>query len=173
MMRHLSRAALATLLSIVLVACRSAPPPRELLLVELASEATTLEQALAQQLEPAPGALRFALAFGADADLDLFVTGPLHESVYFANTPSAIGGVLEADLLCGATVPRIESISYPNSPPGRYRVGIDFPKRCDKGDDAVPFAVTVQRAGDAPLAATRGIIYPGEFLAIVLETEVH
>ena len=40
------------------------------------------------------GALRARLVFSADADLDLYVTGPDLETVYFANTPTRLGGVL-------------------------------------------------------------------------------
>ncbi len=131
-----------------------------------------LEQALARQDEPAPGTLRFALAFGAGADLDLFVTGPRYESVYFANTPSAIGGALESDVRCDAPAPRIETITFPDPPPGPYRVSIDFPERCDGLDTAVPFAVTVRRRDNPAHAKTHGIIRPGEFLTIVLETDI-
>jgi hypothetical protein len=172
MIPNTSRIALAAMLSIACFACRSAPALRESVLAELASEAISLEQALFEQETPGPGVLRFSLAFGGAADLDLFVTGPNHESVYFANTPSAIGGALEADLRCDATVPRIEAVMFPDPPPGSYRVGVDFPRRCDERNDAVPFAIAVQRGDEAILAATHGAIRPGEFLTIVLETEI-
>ena len=44
--------------------------------------------------------VRVRLEFGADADLDLFVTDPMHEEIYFANSPSRLGGVFEADRRC-------------------------------------------------------------------------
>ncbi len=167
-----SAALLAAALAIVCLACRSTPPTRETLLAELAGEVAVLERALAQQAEPAQGTLRVSLAFGPEADLDLFVTGPHRESVYFANTPSAIGGTLEADLRCGTEAPRLESVQFPVAPPGVYRVGVDFPEPCSEGVEAVPFAVSVARGGHAAQATTRGIIRPGEFLTIVLETEI-
>lgn len=170
MIPHASRAAVAMGLSIAWIACRTAPPLRETALAALAGEAASLEHALSELEKPAAGALRFSLAFGTAADLDLFVTGPNHESVYFANTPSAIGGALEADLGCGVTTPRIETVTFADPPSGSYRVAVDFPNRCDERNDAVPFAVLVQRGGAAILAATRGAIRPGEFLTIVLET---
>jgi hypothetical protein len=135
-------------------------------------EVAPLEQALRNLAAPAQGALRVSLAFGAGADLDLFVTGPQHESVYFANTPSAIGGALEADLRCGTPAPRLETVHYPAAPEGVYRVGIDFPELCGDEVAAVPFAVSVARGGRGVLAETRGIIRPGEFLTIVLEADV-
>lgn len=163
---------MAAALAILCLACRSAPATRESLLEARASEVEALEQLLAQQPQPAEGALRVSLAFGHEADLDLFVTGPRHESVYFANSPSAIGGTLAADLRCGDAAQRLESVTFPAAPPGVYRVGIDFPEACYPGVEAVPFAVSVTRGGRAPAAPTRGIIRPGEFLTIVLETEV-
>ncbi len=171
MIRHASRGALVVALAICGLGCRSAPPPREAQLQQLSAEASALESILAQRDDAAPGVLRFALAFGAAADLDLFVTGPFQESVYFANSPSAIGGKLEADLGCDSPEPRVETVSFEDAPAGRYRVGIDFPERCDEADQAVPFAVSVLE-GDEPLAGTRGVIRPREFLTIVLEVDV-
>ena len=46
------------------------------------------------------GGLRVELVFSDDADLDLYVTGPDLETVYFANTPTRAGGALERDLRC-------------------------------------------------------------------------
>ena len=76
------------------------------------------------------GALRVELAFGQDADLDLYVTDPLQETVYFANTPSQQGGVLLDDRRCDSPPPRIETVVFEHPPPGRYRVGVDYPRRC-------------------------------------------
>jgi hypothetical protein len=171
----MGRAAAAVMvagLSLACLACRSTPLTREALLEEFASEASSLEDTLTRQPEPASGALRVTLAFGPEADLDLFVTGPRHESVYFANTPSATGGALVADLRCGAAAPRLETIIFPSAPQGIYRVGVDFPERCFAGVDAVAFAVSVAHRGQRGLSITRGIIRPGEFLTIVLETEI-
>jgi hypothetical protein len=152
--------------------CHSTPPDRESLLIGFAGEFSALERALAGVPPSAPEALRFSLAFGAEADLDLFVTGPLYESVYFANTPSKTGGFLEVDLRCESPAPRIESVQYADPLSGHYRVSIDFPRRCDDSEASVPFAVSVQRGGETPLASANGVIYPGEFLTIVLETEI-
>lgn len=163
---------LALSIAFLAVGCRSTPPAREALLEEFAGEISALEQALALHEAPAPDALRFMLAFGAEADLDLFVTGPLFESVYFANTSSASGGSLEADLRCESPAPRLESVQYSDPLPGTYRVGIDFPRRCDEDETAAPFAVSVQRGGEKSLTTANGIIHPGEFLTIVLETEI-
>ena len=58
------------------------------------------------ELAPSPQAaaepLRIQLSFGPEAELDLWVTDPAGETVYFANPRSnATGGALEADRRCG------------------------------------------------------------------------
>lgn len=169
MRRRLALACAATLLA--LAACRSAPPPRAALLDERASEVAALESAL-RSAAAEPGALRLSLAFGADADLDLFVTGPLEETVYFANSPSAIGGRLDADLRCDAPAPRVETVTFPVPPPGRYRIGVDFPRACGESEAGAVFAVAAEGADGEVRAAGSGVIRPGEFLAVVLEVTV-
>lgn len=160
------------MLAIAFAACRSAPPPREAELERRHVEVGELEAVAAEAARSDGGELRFALAFGGEADLDLFVTGPRQETVYFANTPSAVGGELEADLRCDAPAPRAEIVTFRDAPAGRYRVSVDFPRRCDgEAEGAAPYAVHVARDGVA-LGATHGIIRPGEFLTIVLETEI-
>lgn len=125
---------------------------------------------LAADAEDSPG-LRVRLAFPASADLDLFVTGPLEESVYFANERSKIGGELERDVRCDASGrPRVETVRFPEPPPGRYRVGIDFPSRCDSGSEPVAFTVMLEHGADEKTQT--GIIRPHDFLTIVLEHHV-
>jgi len=160
------------MLSISFVACRTTPQPRDVELEGFQVEVRELEGIAAEGAASTVGDLRFSLAFGADVDLDLFVTGPRQETVYFANSPSLIGGELEADLRCDAPAPRVERVLYRDPLPGRYRVSVDFPRRCDAEDEgAAPYAVHVARDGVA-VAATQGIIRPGEFLTIVLEAEI-
>jgi hypothetical protein len=117
---------------------------------------------------PAPeGAVVVRLAFDAAADLDLYVTGPRRETVYFANSPSRIGGRLEADRRCDAPAPRIETVVFPDPWPGPYRVGVDFPEACDGGSDAAAFALDVRSA--AGHVERLGTVRPGEFEPVVLE----
>ncbi|HKJ24927.1 MAG TPA: hypothetical protein VKB65_08915 [Myxococcota bacterium] len=116
---------------------------------------------------PPEGAIVVRLAFDASADLDLYVTGPRRETVYFANTPTKLGGHLDADRRCDAPAPRIESVVFPDAWPGRYRVGVDFPEACAGGGGPADFAVEAR--SPAGLAARTGRIEPGEFEPIVLE----
>jgi hypothetical protein len=76
---------------------------------EQTARLTRLQAVLA---EPAPedfsGGLLVRLAFDDVADLDLFVTDPLQESAYFANTPTRSGGRLLDDRRCSDPSPRVE-----------------------------------------------------------------
>jgi uncharacterized protein YfaP (DUF2135 family) len=114
--------------------------------------------------------VRVQLLFGAEADLDLYVTDPALETIYFANTPAKLGGTLEADLRCDAAPPRIETVLLPAAPPGRYRVGVDFPERCDRSVDRVHFVVRVEGAGLR--FAEESEVPFGRFLSRVLELDV-
>jgi len=116
---------------------------------------------------PPEGAVVVRLAFDARADLDLYVTGPRRETVYFANTPTKLGGRLDADRRCDAPAPRIETVVFPEPWPGPYRVGVDFPEACDGGREPADFALDVHSA--AGLARRTGRVRPGEFEPMVLE----
>jgi len=120
---------------------------------------------------PQPGALRVRLVFADAADLDLYVTGPLLETVYYANTPSKIGGELANDERCDAPPGiRVETVTFAAAPPGRYRVGVDFPERCRLPARRVAFAVVVEGVGLHREHA--GEIELGVFEPLVLEFAV-
>ena len=110
------------------------------------------------------------LAFGAAADLDLYVTDPFSESLYFANTPIRSGGELDADQTCDDPAPRVETALLSPASPGRYRVGVDFMTRCQRGAARVPFAVEVLADGLRRLE--RGLIDFGHFEPLVLQFEI-
>ena len=116
-------------------------------------------------------ALRVRLVFGERADLDLFVSDPLAETVYFGHTPSESGGLLVADRRCGDASPRVEEVRFASPPPGRYRVGVDWAEACGgAGDAPEPFVVEVVRAGRRELH--RAEAPPDRFSAVVLEFEL-
>jgi len=147
-----------------------APEPEPAALARaLAALTATLDAPDAQPGVLAPGApVTVRLAFGAEADLDLYVTDPSLESIYFAKRESASGGHLVADRRCDSPAPRIEVAAYPAATPGGWRVGVDHPERCDGGLEAAPFVVELA----APDGARRveGTIGPGEFRMVVIET---
>jgi hypothetical protein len=113
---------------------------------------------------PPPGELRFELVFGAGADLDLYVSDPGQETVYYANPVSrASGGRLEADRRCDAAAPRVERIRFPDAPGGRYRVGVDYAQRCPGGGAAEAFVLRIETQGErheVPGSVRRGRFLP-------------
>ena len=176
-MRSELAAAAGTALLLAVTACDGGPPPGPVVAEAPAwtPERTRAAQALAEGLaagDPAePGALRVRLAFGPDVDLDLYVTDPLEETVYYANTPSRSGGALLEDRRCEHPAPRVETIRFPAPlAPGRYRIGVDYPRACGGARAPAPFAVAV----DGPEGRTeqRGLARHQVFEPIVLELEV-
>ena len=163
------------LAALVGVSCASTPapsPPPPEWTDEWRAEAAEL----AGHLRAAGGAasqhLVVRLAFAAQADLDLYVTDPLLETVYYANTPSRSGGALERDLRCdepGGEV-RVETIRFEAPLPGRYRVGVDYPHRCEGGDDVMPYALSIEAKGSRSELLGFGELL--EFTTIVTEFEV-
>jgi len=164
-------------LAATLIGCDDGPPPgpreqpRPDWTAESTREAESLESILSARGGGEGGELIVRLAFGAHADLDLFVTGPSEEAVYYASSPSAIGGRLVEDPRCVHAAPRVEKIHFPAPlAPGRYRVGIDYSHVCGESKAPAPFALAI----DAPGASTtlRGLARPRVFEAIVYELEI-
>jgi hypothetical protein len=119
---------------------------------------------------PAEGTVAVRLIFGDASDLDLYVTDPRHETVYFANNPSHSGGALAEDVRCDRAAPRIETVLYREPLPGSYRVGVDHPERCGVSRAPVPFQVEI-RAGSLH-RVVRGEIPWGHFRTTVVEFEI-
>jgi len=159
-----------------LLACDAGPPPGPPVPPppewddRATGEADSLVAALAATRESEPSALTVRLAFGAGADLDLYVTGPDAEAVYYANSPGALGGALLEDRRCVHAAPRVETIRFP-APlrPGRYRVGVDYPHACDDARAPAVFAVEIDAPGQH--VERRGIVRHGVFEPIVVEID--
>lgn len=100
--------------------------------------------------EPPRRGLTVTLRWAAPVDLDLYVTDPALETVYFANPRSASGGLLEQDARCAEQRPgeQAERARWTDPPAGRYRVGVDFPEACAGSRVAdVPWSLTVDVDG--------------------------
>ena len=136
----------------------------------LEAEAARLEAELAKTPAPAPGTLRIRLAFGAAADLDLYVTDPLAETIYFANERAASGGRLVADARCDTPAPRSEEIVFEAPRPGTYRIGVDYMvyrAQCGAQPAVVPYVLAID--GPAGRRLERGLARRGIFAPRVLE----
>jgi hypothetical protein len=130
--------------------------------------ANELELLLVKHSVPrAAGTILIRLAFPAQVDLDLFVTDPSQESIYFANSPAKSGGALEADKRCNEQSPRIETVKFENALPGVYRVGVDFPQHCDDSEGEISYVVHVE--SDAGRLTRRNSLAPRRFDAVALE----
>jgi len=99
--------------------------------------------------DPAGAGVTVTLRWDAPVDLDLYVTDPVLETVYYANPRSASGGVLEADARCARRAPgtQEERVRWTKPPSGRYRVGVDFPETCGARVDDAAWAMTVDVDG--------------------------
>lgn len=168
---------LATALLSGVFGCDDGPPtgpavePPPAWNAERTREAEGLAGRLATFPEAAHDELRVHLAFGQGADLDLYVTGPREETLYYANTPSRIGGELREDRRCVHDAPRVETAGFPAPlTPGRYRIGIDYPHACSDAKVPVPFALRVDEPGGRH--ELQGLAAHRVFEPVVLEFEI-
>jgi len=158
-----------------LVACTSgpppAPPPPEWSEPRTRA-AAALEALLAGDASLPTQGLELRLAFAADVDLDLYVTDPRLETLYYANTPVKSGGELSTDQRCDSPgdAPRVEVARFAAPPPGRYRVGVDFPARCRGEGEVAPWVLSI--ASPAGRRTLRGLAERLRFEAIVIEFEL-
>ncbi len=176
-MKRIASNLLGALLIALVLGCDEGPPPGPAVLpapewnAELEREAQTLAGLLADRKPDESTGLTVRLAFGGTADLDLYVTGPFEESVYYANSPSAIGGALLEDRRCIHDAPRIETTLFARPlQPGRYRIGVDYPRACGEDKALTPFAIAVEAPGGK--TASRGLARHQVFEPIVLEFEI-
>ena len=119
---------------------------------------------------PSPGGLEIELIFGSEADLDLYVSDPLRETAYFANTPVRSGGEHAGDVRCDAPAPRVEVVRWRAPLPGNYRVGVDFPERCEAGVQTARYRLRVTGAGN--VRELEGEAHFGRFEPRVLEFQI-
>jgi len=108
--------------------------------------------------------VRVRLAFGASADLDLYVTDAdprSNETVYFARHTSRAGGRLLRDARCSDAAPRSDSVVFDVLPPAGLRIGVDHHKSCGPRPGPVAFVVEIATEDGSELR--RGVATPGHF----------
>ena len=112
-----------------------------------------------QILRVATGDVQVSVAWDAPTDVDLRVTDPSGEQVYFGNLQSQSGGFLDLDSNPACNIDGInnENIVWPTgeAPSGFYKVSLDYWSDC--GEPETNWVVTVQSRGQAPQ------VYSGTF----------
>jgi uncharacterized protein YbjQ (UPF0145 family) len=97
----------------------------------------------------ATGELRISLLWNNRNDLDLHVTPPSGEEIFFRHKKSRCGGELDVDMNVGgdSTTP-IENVfwAHGSAPRGRYQVSVKQ-YSCRDGNNRTPFRIEVVAAG--------------------------
>jgi|GEM_PF-4897224 len=77
------------------------------------------------------------LSWRASVDLDLFLTGPSGETIYFGNRTAREGYALKKESTCdtlnGDIGEHSETATIPSAVPGTYRVSVDYIFDCGSG----------------------------------------
>src|SRR5262245_46449840 len=100
--------------------------------------------------EPPGAGLTVTLGWGEAVDLDLYVTDPTLETAYYANARTRSGGTFGRDARCAdrAAGARVETVVWTDPPPGRYRVGVDFPEGCGGRATEADYRLRIDLAGE-------------------------
>ncbi|MGH7537888.1 MAG: YfaP family protein [Gemmatimonadales bacterium] len=102
------------------------------------------------------GPVQVSVSWNVNSDVDLHLVEPGGEEIYYANSTSAAGGVLDLDSNAGCSIDgvRNENITYPSTTPptGQYIVRVDYWDAC--GVAQTNYVVTVRIQGQTPLTFT-------------------
>jgi uncharacterized protein YfaP (DUF2135 family) len=89
--------------------------------------------------------LLVTLLWDAPVDLDLYVTTPLGETVYYANPHDAF--VRDSRCSDALATAHVEEARWRRPAPGRYRIGVDFPEACTNRTAEAAYRVVVDADG--------------------------
>ena len=114
------------------------------------------------------GNIQITLAWDTGADLDLYVTDPMNNTIYYGQTNSSTGGVLDHDAR-GACNPsqannRIENVYWnqSNPPSGVYRVEVNYWNgSCSTNNGPTPMRLSVSVGGQV-IGIYQAVLQPGE-----------
>ena len=120
--------------------------------------------------------LRITLSWTEPVDLDLYVTDPSQETVYFAHPRSVSAGSLNSDVACGdlarekSGTTTMERAEWTRPPAGRYRVGVDFSDDCGSAIDEAHYRLVLEISGRHE--ERTGVVRRTIFEPVVLEFDV-
>jgi uncharacterized protein YjdB len=101
-------------------------------------------------LQVGSGTLQISLSWGTPDDLDLHVVEPSGNEIYYGNSQSPDGGVLDLDSNAACDIDNIdnENVTWPNATPpaGQYIVRTDFWASCSGLSPA--YQVTINNCGN-------------------------
>ena len=86
------------------------------------------------------------LSWQAPVDLDLFLTGPSGETIYFGNRKARTGHHINNETTCDTlapTGPYRESATIPHAATGLYRVSVDYIFDCGSGIEDLDASVSL------------------------------
>lgn len=112
---------------------------------------------------PASGRMDITLSWSGAADLDLHVTDPYAETIYYFHPTSESGGSLQQDGECAGSGDHQETVSYPSgmAASGMYQISIHYFRACGSAND-VTWNVKVD--SDKGTQNYSGNIHPGDYL---------
>jgi len=102
------------------------------------------------------GDVQVSVVFDANSDVDLYVTDPSGEQIFYGNRTSASGGELDLDSNADCQIDAVnnENIVFPDgtAPRGTYAVYVDYFASC--GVPRTNYVVTIQVVGQEPQTFT-------------------
>ena len=110
------------------------------------------------------GDVQVSITWDVDSDVDLHVTDPAGEEIYYGNPTSASGGQLDLDSNAGCALDhkRAENITWPagKAPSGRYYVLVDYWDACSQAE--THDVLTINQKGKPPVTIVNALTGPGD-----------
>jgi hypothetical protein len=98
------------------------------------------------------GPIQVTLSWNTIDDLDLYVTDPTQQTVFFNNRIVPSGGRLDVDAnadCVAVTQNAVENVFWASTPPsGPYFIEVRLFRRCSQSTAPIPFTVTVRKSGN-------------------------
>lgn len=118
------------------------------------------------------GDVQVSVAWDAPTDVDLHVTDPANEEIYFANTTSASGGTLDLDSNAACSIDGInnENITWPvgGAPAGSYSVDLVYWSACSQAQ--TNYTVTIFVRGQPAQTFSGTLVTPNANTRIPIGT---
>jgi uncharacterized protein YfaP (DUF2135 family) len=110
------------------------------------------------------GEVQVNISWNSSADVDLYVTDPVGEEIYYAHRGSHSGGQLDIDsnAACNSDGPRAENIFWPFGivpPKGDYNIRVNYWSAC--GEESTDYVVTIRTKGGTPVIYHGHLTGPG------------